>query len=244
MTRILVFSDVHANLTALEAILEDAGSVQEYWCLGDVVGYGPDPNECIARISSLPNLTCLMGNHDMAAIGNLQLDMFNGDAKRSLVWQQEQLSKENMQFLKGLPVQIQVQNDFSMAHGSPRDPVWEYLLNVRIAQENLAFFQTRWCCVGHSHFQVIFQYRETNREVHIEVPVPGKDYPLEERAFLNPGSVGQPRDRDVRAAYAILDTKKMTWQARRVPYDFGQVQERILKAGLPSRHAERLGGGW
>jgi len=244
VTRILVFSDVHANLTALEAVLEDAGPVEEYWCLGDVVGYGPDPNECISRLNSLPHMACLMGNHDMAAIGNLKLDMFNGDAKRSLVWQRENLTRENMQFLKQLPVKMQVHGDFSLVHGSPRDPVWEYLLNIRIAYENLVFYQTNWCCVGHSHFQLVFQYQQTTREVHVEIPLPGKDYPLDDRAFLNPGSVGQPRDRDIRAAYAILDTEKKTWQPGRVAYDIPQVQDRIIKAGLPARHAERLGGGW
>jgi predicted phosphodiesterase len=244
LTKILVISDVHANLTALETVLEDAGVVDETWCLGDVVGYGPDPNECIAIISGLPNLTCLMGNHDLAAIGDMGLETFNGDARRSLLWQKETLTQESILFLQERPKEMQVQCQASLVHGSPRDPVWEYVLNTMVALDNLAHFQTPWCFVGHSHFQAIFQYIPAKEDFSIEVPQAGHLYPLIDRAILNPGSVGQPRDRDTRAAYAIYDPEANTWQPKRVNYDFNEVQDRILKAGLPPRHAERLGGGW
>jgi predicted phosphodiesterase len=244
VSKILIFSDVHSNLSALEAVLSDAGPVDEIWCLGDVVGYGPNPNECIALIRELPNLTCLMGNHDLAAIGTLMLDAFNTDARKSLLWQREILTEESMEFLRIRPQEMQVSDQVSMAHGSPRDPVWEYILNTMVAYNNLDAFQTQWCCVGHSHFQVIFQYDPKDDEIKIEIPEPGKFYNLLERAILNPGSVGQPRDRDTRAAYAIYDSDQKTWLPKRVKYDFREVQDRILKAGLPSRHAERLSGGW
>jgi predicted phosphodiesterase len=244
LTKILVFSDVHANLAALEAVLADAGPVDEIWCLGDVVGYGPDPNECIARIRALPNLTCLMGNHDLAAIGDIQLGAFNNDARKSLLWQKETLSAESLVFLRDLPKEMQVCGQVSLAHGSPRDPIWEYVLNTMVALNNLEYFQTPWCCVGHSHFQAIFQYRPKEEQINIEIPEPGHVHNLEERAILNPGSVGQPRDRDTRAAYAIYDPEANTWQPKRARYDFHEVQDRILKAGLPPRHAERLSGGW
>ena len=240
----MVISDIHANLTALETVLADAGVVDETWCLGDVVGYGPNPNECIAIIRELPNLTCLMGNHDQAAIGAIGSEPFNGDARRSLRWQKETLTKESKLFLQELPLELQVHGQVSLVHGSPRDPTWEYVLSPLVALQNLSHFQTPWCIVGHSHFQAIFQYHPSHEEVCIEVPKAGEVYPLKDRSILNPGSVGQPRDHDIRAAYAFYDPEANTWQPMRISYNFKEVQDRILKAGLPPRHAERLGGGW
>jgi predicted phosphodiesterase len=236
VTRILVISDIHANLTALEAVLADAGKVDETWCLGDIVGYGPDPNECIRRIRSLPKLICLMGNHDTAAIGNLALAAFNHDARRSLMWHKETVTKKNLI--------VVVCGEVSLTHGSPRDPIWEYVMNALTARINLSFFSTPWCFVGHSHMQVVFQYRARRDSVDIVVLPPGEGYELTERAILNPGSVGQPRDRNPRAAYALYYPETKIWEPRRVEYDIQAVQKRILEAGLPPRHAERLAGGW
>ena len=244
MTRILVISDIHANLTALEAVLADAGEVDETWCLGDLVGYGPDPNECIHRIRSLPKLTCLMGNHDTAAIGNLALVSFNHDARRSLVWHKETVTKKNLTFLTGLPSDVVVCGKVSLAHGSPRDPIWEYVMNALTARINLGFFSTPWCFIGHSHMQVVFQQCARRDSVDIVVLPPGEGYELTERAILNPGSVGQPRDHNPRAAYALFYPEKKIWEPRRVEYDIQAVKTRILEAGLPPRHAERLAGGW
>ena len=244
MTRILVISDIHANLTALEAVLADAGEVDETWCLGDLVGYGPDPNECIRRISSLPKLICLMGNHDTAAIGNLALASFNHDARRSLVWHKETVTKKNLTFLTGLSSDLVVCGEISLAHGSPRDPIWEYVMNALTARINLGFFSTPWCFIGHSHMQVVFQQCARRDSVDIVVLPPGESYELTERAILNPGSVGQPRDRNPRAAYALFYPETKIWEPRRVEYDIQAVQTRILEAGLPPRHADRLAGGW
>ena len=244
MTRILVISDIHANFTALEAVLADAGEVDETWCLGDLVGYGPDPNECIHRIRSLPKLTCLMGNHDTAAIGNLALVSFNHDARRSLVWHKETVTKKNLTFLTSLPSDVVVCGKVSLAHGSPRDPIWEYVMNALTARINLGFFSTPWCFIGHSHMQVVFQQCARRDSVDIVVLPPGEGYELTERAILNPGSVGQPRDHNPRAAYALFYPEKKIWEPRRVEYDIQAVKTRILEAGLPPRHAERLAGGW
>jgi predicted phosphodiesterase len=244
MIRILVISDVHANLTALEAVLADAGKVDEVWCLGDVVGYGPDPNECITLLRSQPKLTWMMGNHDFAAAGDLALEAFNLDARKSLLWQREALAKENLDFMASRPIQAEKHDEVTLAHGSPRDPIWEYVLNTLVARINLGFFDTPWCFVGHSHYQVVFQYDKGEDDFSIQVPNPGDMYELKERAILNPGSVGQPRDRDPRAAYAIFLPKTRLWNPRRVDYDFKAVQKRILAAGLPQRHADRLAGGW
>jgi predicted phosphodiesterase len=244
MTRILVISDVHANLAALEAVLADAGEVDETWCLGDVVGYGPQPNECIERIRSLPKLTGMMGNHDYAVVGDEALEAFNIDAKKALLWQRTVLTAESLAFLSSFHRELVVCGDVSLAHGSPRDPIWEYVMNTLVARINLAFFTTPWCFVGHSHFQAVFQYHADRDDLTIEVPHPGEQYQLTERAILNPGSVGQPRDRDPRAAYAIFDPELHLWEPHRTQYDVLSVQNMIMRSGLPSRHADRLSGGW
>jgi predicted phosphodiesterase len=244
MTRVLVISDVHANAIALEAVLSNAGEFDMAWCLGDVVGYGPQPNECIDRIRSLPNLTCMMGNHDFGAVGESALETFNSDAKKALLWQRKLLSQESRIFLSSLPSELVVRGEVSLAHGSPRDPIWEYVMNTLVARINLSFFDTSWCFVGHSHFQAVFQFDSKIDDLSIMVPRPSEQYELKDRAILNPGSVGQPRDRDPRAAYAIFSPDEHIWEPRRVEYDIPAVQKMILDAGLPPRHAERLTGGW
>ena len=142
------------------------------------------------------------------------------------------------------PFEATVRGNVTLAHGSPRDSVWEYIMNTLIARINLGAFQTAWCFVGHSHFQAIFQYHTEKDDMTIEVPQAGKAYEMSDRAILNPGSVGQPRDRDPRAAYALFCPETHIWEPRRVEYDIPAVQKRILDAGLPARHAERLAGGW
>jgi predicted phosphodiesterase len=244
MTRILVISDVHANKTALDAVLEDAGKVDQTWCLGDVVGYGPQPNECIERIQSLPNLTAMMGNHDYAIIGDEALETFNSDAKKALLWQRTILTSKSKDFISTLSRKVMMNGDVTLAHGSPRDTIWEYVMNTLVARINLAYFTTPWCFVGHSHFQAVFQYNPDMNDISIEVPHQGDRYELKERGILNPGSVGQPRDRDSRAAYAIFEPEDRVWEPHRVEYDIKAVQKLILTAGLPARHAERLAGGW
>jgi predicted phosphodiesterase len=244
MTRILVISDIHANLVALEAVLADAGAVDEVWSLGDVVGYGPRPNECIERIASLPRLTALMGNHDYACLSDISIEAFNPEARRSLLWQRETLTDASREFLRSQSVIPVERGEVTLAHGSPRDSIWEYVMNTLVARLNLDYFATPWCLVGHSHFQGVFQYHLAEDEFTIEVPAPNTPYVLQERAFLNPGSVGQPRDRDPRAAYAIFYPQERIWEPHRVAYDIQAVQTQILEAGLPARHAERLAGGW
>ncbi|MCF6278400.1 MAG: metallophosphatase family protein [Anaerolineales bacterium] len=242
--RILVISDIHANYPALETVLEDAGAVDEIWCLGDVVGYGPDPNACVELLSEQPDLTCMLGNHDAAAIGNMALEAFNGDARRSLLWQEKVLSADSMKFLRSLPQMLTVRGDVSLVHGSPRDPVWEYVLNTLSARLNFEEFDTQFCFVGHSHIQSIFRMDSQRNRVSLDIPRVGMPLELNTRAILNPGSVGQPRDRDPRAAYAIFDPEAKTWEPQRVEYDFAQVQQRIREARLPEKHALRLAEGW
>ena len=242
--RILIISDIHANYAALEAVLNDAGEADETWCLGDMVGYGPDPNAVVEQVRELTRLTCILGNHDVAVIGRMPFEAFNGDARRSLVWTEKVMTADNIDFMRTLPQTAKVRGDVTMAHGSPRDPVWEYVLNTLSARLNFDHFDTPYCFVGHSHAQAMFQLNEKNDRVTLEVTTPGDVMPLTPRCILNPGSVGQPRDRDPRAAYAIYDSKEHTWEARRTEYNIAEVQKRIREAGLPEKHAVRLSEGW
>ena len=241
--RTLIISDIHANLTALETVLKHAGEVDRVWCLGDVVGYGPSPNECIARVKELPNLTCLLGNHDAAAIGQIDINTFNPEARISIEWLQGQLTEESLEFLKELPEKKNF-DAATLAHGSPRQPVFEYLLDTQAATENFEHFETDFCFVGHTHLPVIFHLKNDDYIARLSVPPANKQNKLKVRTIVNPGSVGQPRDRDPRAAYGIFDPKKKTWDYRRVEYDIPAVQELMTEAGLPERHVLRLEGGW
>lgn len=242
--RVLVISDIHANYTALQAVLKDAGTVDETWCLGDLVGYGPDPNAVVEEIREIPNLTCLLGNHDVAVVGRIPFEAFNGDARRTLEYHEKVLSADNMNFLRSLPQNLKVREDASLVHGSPRDSVWEYILNSLSARLNFDHFTTPWCMVGHSHLQCMFRHNAETDRVTLEPMRPGEVVKLKPRLIMNPGSVGQPRDRDPRSAYAIYDTEAKTWEPRRVKYNIEEVQKRIREAKLPEKHAIRLVEGW
>lgn len=241
--RVLVMSDIHANLTALQAVLTAAGEYDAVWCLGDLVGYGPDPNECIEVMASLPNLTCLLGNHDAAALGQIDLETFNKEARISAAWMQSTLTARSFQFLTNLREKI-VLGQITLAHGSPRNPVWEYLLDKFTAALNFRHFDTQLCFTGHTHIPSVFIENESRREIEWRRIPPNFPLTLRSRAILNPGSVGQPRDRDPRASFALFDTQTNTWEIHRVTYDVVSVQSRIQHAGLPDRHAIRLSAGW
>ena len=162
--RVLVMSDIHANLTALQAVLTAAEEYDAVWCLGDLVGYGPDPNECIEVMASLPNLTCLLGNHDAAALGQIDLETFNKEARISAAWMQSTLTARSFQFLTNLREKI-VLGQITLAHGSPRNPVWEYLLDKFTAALNFRHFDTQLCFTGHTHIPSVFIENESRREI-------------------------------------------------------------------------------
>ena len=239
--RVLVISDIHANANALQTVLQEAGSVDAVWCLGDVVGYGPDPNECVSLIAGLPNLVCLQGNHDAAAVGALSLDGFNAEARSSIEWLREQLSPSSVGFLKKLEPRREV-DGITLTHASPRQPILEYLLDTFSAAENFSYFGTDFCLVGHTHVPVLFILND--KGIHLQIPEANQIYTLERRTIANPGSVGQPRDRDPRAAFAIYEDQTNKWDYRRIAYDVENVQERMRSAGLPERHIARLTVGW
>jgi predicted phosphodiesterase len=248
--RYLILSDIHANLTALNAVLEaaDLSTVDQVWCLGDVIGYGPDPNECVERVREVATF-CLVGNHDWAVLGKLDINDFNPEARRAVLWTRDVLNDAAADYLGGLEGRMDnVHPDFTLAHASPRHPIWEYLLYPSTAAENFPHFTTRFCLVGHTHKPVIFRQEQGQEEVMALQPAINVPLPLARaegvRFILNPGSVGQPRDNDPRAAYTIYDDEKGTLTYFRVPYDIEATQRRMEAAGLPERLVARLEYGW
>ncbi len=239
---ILVISDIHSNITALKAVLADAGEYEGVWCLGDLVGYGPDPEECVETVRNLPNSVCLLGNHDAAVLGKLDQEAFNHEANISVNWTRAQLSPSSLGYLQGLRTRVEIQ-DVTLSHGSPRNPIWEYLLDINTVLSNFSFFKTAICLVGHTHIPIIYTH-SGNGTVDWSIPQAGVRQTISKRAILNPGSVGQPRDRNPQAAYALYYPEERQWESRRVDYDITSVQNRIMAADLPTRHAARLIDGW
>lgn len=240
VTRILIVSDVHSNLPALDAVLADAerrGGFDRVWCLGDTVGYGAQPNECLDRLRAF-DLVSLAGNHDLGAIGAISLDEFNVYAAEANRWTGDVLTPENRQYLAGLPAQ-QVVGPWTLAHGTPRDPVWEYLFSEHVAAAALAAQTTDWGLVGHTHVPTLAE--RVNGGIKLDYLKPDAPLALAGRTVIcNPGSVGQPRDHDPRAAYALLDKEAAMLTHYRVRYDVELAQELIIDAGLPRMLADRL----
>jgi predicted phosphodiesterase len=245
--RCLILSDIHSNLEALEAAVRDAGQIDQAWCLGDVVGYGPDPNACVKLLRSLSPV-CIAGNHDWATLGKLDLQDFNPDARDANLWNRRQLTADNLAYLEALP-EILKEGQFTMAHGSPRHPIWEYIIYNSTARVSFDHFDTRYCLVGHTHSPTIFRLTQESAAspAICEQISPVISEPLElgeERMILNPGSVGQPRDGDPRASYAILDLDKLTVEHRRIEYDIEKTQAKMMEYDLPLRLVLRLKYGW
>ena len=242
--RTLILSDIHANLTALEGVLADAEPFDRVWCLGDVVGYGPNPNECVETIQNLPEIQCVKGNHDAAIVGDIDIRAFNYEARASLAWLDEVLLPENKQWLRDLPDRLEL-DDITLVHGSPRNPVWEYILDQTTAWENMAEFETKICLVGHTHIPCVFQLDNIKgNAAKVSFKKAGQVFSIDLKSIVNPGSVGQPRDHNPKAAYILYDDEAEEWVYQRVGYDIELVQKQILEAGLPHRHASRLLDGW
>lgn len=253
--RCAIISDVHGNLDALQAVLADASAIDQIWCLGDLVGYGPEPNECVALLRERGAL-CVAGNHDWAAIGKLDTSDFNPEASEAARWTSSQLTSEHRDYLDALPETLQVgeSGQFTLAHGSPREPVWEYLTHISVARLNFDYFQTLYCFVGHTHVPLVFQRpTPSERTPQYRTIVPQADTSLElgaHRLIINPGSIGQPRDGNPHAAYMLYESGSAsgdrggTVTLRRVPYSIASVQEKMRLAGLPPRLIMRLTYGW
>ena len=240
--RIAVLSDIHANLPALEAVRADLPEVDEIWVLGDIVGYGPQPNEVIALLQSL-GARSVLGNHDGAAIETVDAAYFNPDARAAIEWTRDVLDDNSRAYVATLP-EIRRDGDVTAVHGSPRDPIWEYITSASVAAANFAAFDTRLCLFGHTHLPMA--YRQVDGAVDVLAATPGPALALDGgRWLVNPGSVGQPRDGIPDAAYAILQLgdEHESVEFRRVPYQIERTQQLMRDRSLPDRLVERLGYG-
>ncbi len=241
--RLALLSDVHGNRHAFEAVLADvsAAGVGATWCLGDLVGYGADPDACVALASERCDLV-LAGNHDLAVTGALPVEEFSSGAALAAAWTQRTLSPEHREVLAGLSPRA-VREGLGLYHASPRDPVWEYVLSDLLAELCLDAQDERVCAIGHSHVALSFVRSDEGRVRGCLRP-PGEVVSLAAGEWLvNPGSVGQPRDGDPRAAWLLLDTERWDAQWRRVDYDVRGAQGAIREAGLPESLATRLSYG-
>ena len=266
---VAVLSDIHANLPALEAVVGSLGSVDAVWHLGDVVGYGAEPDGVVERLRELGAIG-VKGNHDDAAAGGRILAEFNATARVAAEWTRDHMSPETRDFLVALPARLvlgdggaggaegagnaaDAANRFTLAHGSPRDPLLEYMHDQWVAAENLSAFDTPYCLIGHTHTPAAFRavpgatagskpgWTLALFQMETIVPDDGGQLRLDERrTFINPGSVGQPRDGNPDASYLVLDTASgiVTWH--RVGYPLETTKRRILEAGLPRQLARRL----
>jgi predicted phosphodiesterase len=237
--RIAVISDIHSNLQALEAVLTDidAEAPDEIWCLGDVVGYGPRPNEC-ADIVRERAAVVLVGNHDLAAIGKLDTVDFGPLAAESAAWTGQALGEEQAAWLRTLEPSA-TREGLELFHGSARDPVWEYVLTEEVAFENLQVTTAPIVLVGHSHLALALSFDGDRLDGGLARG--GTDLDTSSaRWLINPGSVGQPRDGDPRAAWLLIDTAQSRAAFRRVPYPIEQTQAEMRAAGLPEDLAARL----
>lgn len=242
--RIVLVSDIHSNAAALEAVRAALPAYDELWCLGDTIGYGPEPNECVDQMRALARHV-LTGNHDLASLGLVSLVDFNALARSANLWNNEQLKPEQRAFMQDLPAHLPLpQEQVTLAHASPRDPIWEYILDPQTARANLSHFDTQLCFVGHTHVPMVFALHGSG-EIEFRRGTPGEIVQLapESRYIINPGSVGQPRDGDPRAAYAVWDTEARTLRFNRVQYDIVATQRKMQAAGLPELLAERLSFG-
>jgi diadenosine tetraphosphatase ApaH/serine/threonine PP2A family protein phosphatase len=244
--RIAVLSDIHSNRQALEAVLgavEEVG-VEEIWCLGDMVGYGADPDACTKLVRERCS-TCLVGNHDLAVLGALDVSTFSDAAAAAVAWTRENAGAETLEFLGSLDP-AGSREGVGLFHASPRDPIWEYVLSTDQADAGFAAMEERVGLIGHSHIALFFTRSAGARPGYAEGAQAGDGAEVEIAVgdwLLNPGSVGQPRDADPRAAWLELDTEAWSCRYHRVPYDVEGAAAAILEAGLPSPLAERLQAG-
>ncbi len=243
-----VFSDIHSNLEALTVVLDffKESKVEAHICCGDLVGYGGNANECLERVRALPNLSIVCGNHDLAVLGRLELEWFNQYARVAVLYSRAHMTPDNRAYLEALSARLETK-EFTIAHGTPRNPPEEYLLSAGQFRDNVPYVKTWPLFIGHSHMPLMFRFiGEGGEQVEtqfledkeIALPrLPGGGYgPV----ALNPGSVGQPRDQDRRTACALYDSIKGTFRVFRLPYDVAGAQARIREQGLPEYLALRL----
>lgn len=242
--RVAILTDIHANLAALEAVLAHAESLQALdgiWSMGDLVGYGPDPSGCLGRLRQY-GLHAVAGNHDLAAVGEIDTRAFNPAAAAASAWTARVLSDAERAFLRDLP-HTALLDELTLVHGSLRDPVWEYMITVESAQVQFEGMTTQYSLVGHTHVPLILEERP-GQDPDYHVLHADEIVQLDAtRLILNPGSVGQPRDGDPRTAYAVYDGDDRTLTFYRLEYDIERTQASMEAAGLPASLIKRLAYG-
>jgi len=238
--RIAVLSDIHSNLVALDAVLGHLGSVDAVWQLGDVVGYGPEPDGVVDRLAGIGAIG-VRGNHDAAALGGPEIEWFNPDARAAMEWTRRSISEATAAWLAGLPERL-TERGATLVHGSLREPLWEYITSDPVARATLALLTTPLGLHGHTHLPIV--WAEHPGGVETIAPSNGSTFGYGgRRALLNPGSVGQPRDGEPTASYLVLDTAVERADWHRVPYDIPAVQTAMRARSLPGRLVERLAFG-
>jgi len=233
------FSDIHSNLEALEACIADfkKEKLRKLFFLGDIIGYGPDPNKCIALVHKKADVI-LLGNHDAAAAGLLSTDYFNTYAQASMDYTTEVMTPENLNRLKMSPLEA-TYDIFKMVHACPKEPAsWGYILDLEDAEENFKFFEQQVCVIGHSHRPTIIKKFRANRSE--AVPHDFARIDDDYRYLVNIGSVGQPRDNDPRSSYMIFDTETRIVSIKRVEYDYQKTQKKMRKVKLPQFLVDRI----
>lgn len=238
-----VITDIHSNLPALEAVLGaiEKSEVEQVWCLGDIVGYGADPDLCTDLVRERCD-ACLVGNHDLAVLGDLDISKFSETAAEAVRWTQANVADRTLEFLRGLEP-AGLREGMALFHASPRDPVWEYVLSVEQADDCMDAQAERVALIGHSHVSLFFtrpERGERGETLGAQINNGGRLDFTRGTWLINPGSVGQPRDGDPRAAWLELNTDDCTARFHRTGYDIAGAAKTIVGAGLPKRLADRL----
>lgn len=242
--KIGIISDIHSNSEALNCVLKNIKKVDEFICLGDIVGYGADPNYCTEKLKNL-NCRSIGGNHDLAVVGKVNINYFNYAAKAAILWTSLQLKKENLNFLLTLNEKIELEDNVFAVHGSPRDPILEYILDKNTASLIFSKFNFKIYFVGHSHLAGCFSFNKANNKIDYMNFSNGGCIEINKnkRYIINCGSVGQPRDGNPRASYGIYDQKYEIVNIYRVSYPVNLTKSKIINAGLPRSLADRLSYG-
>lgn len=237
--RIALISDIHGNSEALAAVFDDIASAgaDEIFCLGDLVGYGPEPDQVVARVKDRARII-LAGNHDFAAVGRTDIDGFNVYARQAIIWTMDRLTEDSMELLRGLEYVHHAENAL-FVHATPELPEeWHYITSYSDAENNFRAFDDHICFIGHSHTPIIFE-RDSRGEVSV-IEETYVRFDAACRYIVNIGSVGQPRDLDPRSSYGIYDSEESSFELRRADYDIGITRSKIIDAGLPRFLADRL----
>ncbi|MEE8637867.1 MAG: metallophosphoesterase family protein [Candidatus Margulisiibacteriota bacterium] len=234
-----IISDIHSNLEALNVVLNKLYQAEKLVCLGDIVGYGPDPNLCVEKVREL-NIPTVAGNHDKAVTGEMETTWFNQSAREAVIWTQREIKEENLEYLRNLPEIIE-EDDFQAVHGSLRAPLEEYIMSISDALPTFEKMTKPVCFIGHSHAPLFIALKKDGN-YDGRVLLDGEEVLVEdhEKVIINVGGVGQPRDGDPRASYGIYDSKTKIFTLHRVEYNIERVQGKMKTVGLPQPLIARL----